>query len=125
MNVDIRVTKAFKKQAKPLLKKYASLPGLSKQLQKELSENPYLRTEISPGIYKIRLAIKSKGKGKSGGARIITFHEEEAVLIGILERDTNENAEYIINLISIYDKSDAENISDAEIRHLIKTMEID
>jgi hypothetical protein len=61
MKVVIKVTRAFKKQAKPLLKRYASLSGELEQLSKDLSGTPNLGTEIMPGIYKIRLAIKSKG----------------------------------------------------------------
>jgi hypothetical protein len=89
-----------------------------------MSENPYLGTEIMPGVYKIRLAIKSKGKGKSGGARIISFHQDEAILVGILDTQS-DNENYIVDLISIYDKSDVENISDMEIRRLIENMEIE
>ncbi|MDR0814913.1 MAG: addiction module toxin RelE [Bacteroidales bacterium] len=123
MKTVIKTTKSFKRQAKPLLKKYASLPGELRQLEKDLSTNPYLGTEVIKGIYKIRLAIKSKGKGKSGGARVIAFHEEETVIIGILEQ--TEDTEHIINLISIYDKSEVENISDSEIKRLIENMEIE
>jgi hypothetical protein len=118
MKVTINVTKVFKKQAKPLLKKYASLSGELEQLNNDLSKNPYLGTEIMPGVYKIRLAIKSKGKGKSGGARVISFHPGEAYLVGIIE--TRKKEEYIVDLISIYDKSDVESISDMEIRRLIE-----
>ena len=57
--------------------------------------------------YKIRMAISSKGKGKSGGARIITF-------VQIVE--TN------IFLLSIYDKADAENISDKELKERLKKL---
>ncbi len=72
-----------------------------------------------PGIYKIRLAIKSKGKGKSGGARVISFHQKETGIIGILKDEDNEHT---VTLIAIYDKSDTENITDNEIRKLIESM---
>lgn len=51
-------------------------------------------------IYKIRLAIKSKGKGKSGGARVITY----------VLTDNNE-----IYLLTIYDKSEFDSIDDKTI----------
>jgi hypothetical protein len=54
------------------------------------------------------MAIKSKGKGKSGGARVITHVKIEAVTI---------------YLVSIYDKSDQENISDEQIKNLLKDIE--
>ena len=68
-------------------------------------------------VYKIRLKIASKGKGKSGGARIITLIE--TIIIGIAE--INEDNEMVVNLISIYDKSDVENISEKELKDLIKS----
>jgi mRNA-degrading endonuclease RelE of RelBE toxin-antitoxin system len=122
MKVEIKVTKAFKRQAKPLLKKYASLFGELEQLDKDLSENPHLGTEIMPTVRKIRLAIKSKGKGKSGGARVISFHQEEAILVSIVDGQPNEG-KYTIHLISIYDKSDVASISNMEIRRLINNMD--
>ncbi len=68
---------------------------------------------ISENVYKIRLSIKSKGKGKSGGARIITYlHIEET-----------EDNEQVVYLISIYDKSDYENISDNFIQQMIDEIE--
>ena len=42
-------------------------------LFEELSENPILGTSLGDNCYKVRVAIKSKGKGKSGGARVITY----------------------------------------------------
>ena len=59
---------------------------------------------IGHDCYKIRLAIASKGKGKSGGARIITH-----VYVAF-------NAVY---LISIYDKSEQDDINDNDLLSLI------
>lgn len=72
MSVTVRITKSFKAAAKPLLKKYPSLSGDLLKLEKELLENPKQGTALGCNIYKIRLKISSKGKGKSGGARV--FH---------------------------------------------------
>ena len=82
MTVEIRITKNFKKQAKPLLKKYPSLINKLEKLEKELTDNPKLGKPLGSDTYKIRLSIKSKGKGKSGGARVIT-HVASAI-IGII-----------------------------------------
>jgi hypothetical protein len=60
---------------------------------------------IGGGIFKIRLAIKSKNKGKSGGARIITSY---------LSKDN------VLYLLTIYDKSDQESISDEVIYGLLQ-----
>jgi hypothetical protein len=73
----------------------------------ELRENALLGTSLGGNVRKIRLAIKSKGKGKSGGARIITYVYQIA---------------RTVYLLSIYDKSEMENISDEELKLLIKEL---
>jgi len=107
MKVIVRVSKSFKRQAKPLLKKFLSLSNDLTQLEKELIENPHIGTPIG-------LAVKSKGKGKRGGFRVISHVETE--LIGIIENDGDD---IVVNLISIYDKSEIASISDKELRDLI------
>lgn len=71
----------------------------------ELEENPEMGISIGHNCYKIRLAITSKGKGKSGGARVITH---------LVFKDN------IVYLLTIYDKSDIENLPDKEILELVK-----
>lgn len=80
-------------------------------LRDELNQNPYAGADLGGGARKVRMSIRSKGKGKSGGARVITY------LISAVE----ENIE--ISLLTIYDKSERENISDKEIRSLIQALE--
>ena len=58
------------------------------------------------------MAIASKGKGKSGGARVITYNLQKL----------NEE-EILITLMAIYDKSDIENVSDAYLRSLVEEIE--
>jgi mRNA-degrading endonuclease RelE of RelBE toxin-antitoxin system len=118
MKTEVRITRSFKKAVKPLLKKYSSLLTELAKLEKQLVENPKMGTPLGNDAYKIRLKIKSKGKGKSGGARVISFVESE--VIGLVE--TAEELT-IVNLISIYDKSDRETISNSELRELIKSIE--
>jgi hypothetical protein len=72
---------------------------------KELQTNPLMGIPIGNNFYKIRLVIQSKGKGKSGGARLITYVQV-----------IHEN----IFMIAIYDKSEGENISDSELRNRLK-----
>ena len=74
----------------------------------ELEANPNLGTDLGGGLRKIRMAIASKGRGKSGGARVITF----SVIISVEETE--------INLLTIYDKSERESISRAEIEQLLE-----
>lgn len=94
----------FQREAKRLIKKYPSLKKELESLGIELSENPTIGTPIVNNCYKIRLAISSKGKGKSGGARVITH-------VVIIEKT--------IFLLSIYDKSEEESISSAKIKELL------
>ena len=74
----------------------------------DLEQNPEKGTPIGNDCFKIRLAIASKGKGKSGGARIIThFYVENNVVF----------------LLAIYDKSEQANISNKELKELLAEIE--
>lgn len=115
MSVEIVITDNFKKEAKKLIKKYTSLKNELFDLQEQIEENPRLGTLIMENIYKIRLAVKSKGRGKSGGLRVINMVEEDV--------DDEEVINTIVNMLSIYDKSEITNLSDKEIRDLINELE--
>ena len=105
MKFNVELTDHFKKESKRLLKKYPSLKNELAELFSILEKNPELGTSLGNNIYKIRLAISSKGKGKSGGARIITCVA--------ISNDT-------VLLLSIYDKSDTENLSISEIQQILQ-----
>ena len=115
MKVIINITKNFKAEVKPLLKKYHSLHDDLLNLQRELSETPRLGISLGKDVYKIRLKITSKGKGKSGGARVISL--VDTTIIGFAELISEE--EINVNLSSIYDKSDVSNISDKELKNIV------
>ena len=106
MNYKVEITRHFEREAKPLLKKYASLKSELDTLGKELSKNPEKGTPLGNNLYKIRLAIASKGKGKSGGARVITYLKTE---------------QGTVFLLSIYDKGERDTISDKEIKDILDT----
>jgi mRNA-degrading endonuclease RelE of RelBE toxin-antitoxin system len=108
MNYNVIATDFFKKEFKKLLKKYRSIHHDLDDLISQLEQNPLLGAiEIGKNCYKIRLAISAKNKGKSGGARVIY-----KIYI------QNKN----IYLISIFDKSDKENISEKELLDIIKSL---
>ena len=107
MSYSIIAVPEFLKQAKRLGKKYRSIKDDLSFLFEELEQNPALGTNLGNNCYKVRLAIKSKGKGKSGGARVITHI--------LIENET-------IYLLSIYDKSEQDSISDEEIKELLKNI---
>ena len=77
-------------------------------LVEKLEDNPVMGTSLGNNCFKIRLAIASKRRGKSGGARIITHIYIE-----------NE----IVFLLAIYDKSEQDDISDKELRALLLEIE--
>ena len=105
MNYKVKTTEPFEKQVKRLLKKYPSLKEELLIFVTLLKENPTQGTIIGKNCYKIRLSISSKGKGKSGGARVITNF--------VISHQT-------VYLLTIYDKNDKESISDNELKDLLQ-----
>ncbi len=110
MKILIASTDNFEREAIKLIKKYRSLKRELTDFQQTLIENPRQGTKIKENTYKIRLAVKSKRTGKSGGMRVITFIHE------VIEQ---ADGEIVVYLISIYDKSDTANISDKYLNFLI------
>lgn len=98
MSFKIIPTDHFKKQAKKLAKKYKSLKIDLEQIGNELAKNPTTGTAMGNDVYKVRLSISSKAKGKSGGARLITcvkVLKEKVYLISIYEKSQLENLQKI------------------------------
>jgi len=73
MSYEVIATEPFERKLKRLAKKYRSLRDDLMPIVEQLAINPKLGTLISQDCYKIRFAISSKGKGKSGGGRLITY----------------------------------------------------
>ncbi|MCY7422312.1 MAG: type II toxin-antitoxin system RelE/ParE family toxin [Chitinophagaceae bacterium] len=105
MSYNVILIENFKKESKRLIKKFPSLKQELKTLNDKLEDNPAIGTPLAKSCYKIRLAVASKGKGKSGGARIITHVYVEGKKVFLL---------------SIYDKSEREDIDNQEIERLLK-----
>jgi mRNA-degrading endonuclease RelE of RelBE toxin-antitoxin system len=118
MKVEVKVTESFKKAAKPLIKKYKSFLDDLSELQAKLLVTPETGTPLGNNTYKIRLKVKSKRKGKSGGARVISYLEKD--LISIV---TVEGEKVVVNLLTVYDKAERESISDAELKKLIESLQ--
>lgn len=108
MSYNIKTSSYFDVAAKKLAKKYPSFKDDLKAFREELLENPLRGVELSPGIRKIRMAIKSKGKGKSGGARIITYN--------FIAAETNGE----IVLLLIYDKESASAVDVSVLKQIIQ-----
>jgi len=105
MTYSIIALPPFERELKRLSKKYPSIKGDFAVFIDQITKNPIQGTPIGKDCYKIRIAITSKQKGKSGGARIITCMK----LIKLK-----------IYLLAIYDKSEKENISENELDRLLK-----
>lgn len=110
MNYRIVPHSEFIRQAKRLLKKYQSFKRNLENLQAELSANPFAGTDLSGGVRKVRMAIAAKNRGKSHGARVITFNY------------TVDEENGIISLLTIYDKAERESITPAEIKALLNEL---
>lgn len=108
MEYSIKTARSFEKELKRLGKRYASIADDYERLLEDLAGNPQLGADLGRGLRKIRMAITSKGRGKSGGARVITF----TVVVAIEETD--------INLLYIYDKAERESITMKEIETLLE-----
>lgn len=110
MSYSIILTYRFEKELKRLAKKFPTLKNEFAELIAEIIHAPATGTFIGNNCYKIRLPIASKGKGKSGGARVITY----------LYIETE-----IVYLLTIYDKSEKENLKPNELKDMIDSLELD
>ncbi len=104
MAFKVETTPNFNKEAKRLIKKYPSLKYELAELGSELENNPFQGDLLGNHVYKIRMGVESKGKGKSGGARIISH-------VKVVKQ--------IIYLFSIYSKGEKDSITNAEIKELL------
>ena len=108
MKYRISVTLEFLREMKHLSKRYKSLKEDLRNFGNDLLLNPEQGVSLGNNLRKIRIAITSKNKGKSGGARVITF------TVVISQQDA------VLNLLYIYDKADKASISEKEIEQLLK-----
>jgi mRNA-degrading endonuclease RelE of RelBE toxin-antitoxin system len=105
--MNFEATSEFERALKKLSKKYVSLKNDYVRFLAELDANPAMGDEIFSNCRKARIAIKSKGKGKRGGGRIIFYFE--------MHKET-------ITLLFIYDKSEMENVQTEFIKQIIRSV---
>ncbi len=108
--IEFYPTKIYEKNVKLLAKKYPSMADDLKAFKKSLADNPEQGVLLAGGFRKVRMAITSKGKGKSGGARVITLN-------CIIKTEVES-----IILVTIYDKDRQESISNKEIGDALNTL---
>lgn len=110
MEIEMQVGQEFKRQFKRLAKKYHSLRIDFEKWKDEILQNPFVGDDLGNGVRKIRMAIESKGKGKSGGARILTLNIK-----------VSDDGLKVV-LLTIYDKGEISNVKDNFIQHLIDNL---
>ncbi len=110
MSFEFITSDYFDASIKKLSKRYRSFKDDLKAFRAELQKNPLQGDEIAPNIRKIRMAITSKGRGKAGGARVVTFNAL------VSEQDGK------IYLLLIYDKADASNVKMNVVKQIIKNL---
>ena len=108
MKVHFSTSFEFLRQFKRLAKKYPSLVSDYETFKKELRENPFQGRSLGGGMRKVRMTIASKGKGKSSGARVITFNI-----------DQQDDDTLIVTLLTIYDKGEIASVTDKYLKWLV------
>ena len=101
-------TPIFEAKFKRLSRKFSSLACEIESLEIELLEKPDLGTSLGANLFKIRLGSIDKGKGKSGGFRVVTY------LVHKKENSTD------IYLITLFDKSEESSIDKSELIRLVR-----
>lgn len=110
MSYNIIPTHRFEKELKRLAKKFPSLKNEFAKLIDDVTANPETGTSIGNNCYKIRMAVGSKGKGKSGGARVITYL--------YIKTET-------VYLLTIYDKGEKASLKASELKEIIESLKLD
>ena len=100
-------TPTFEKSYKRLKKKYSSLKTDLEEFKKQYNDNPEIGDDLGGGFRKIRIAVKSKNRGKRGGARIITY----AII---------ETKDKVVIMVEIYDKSEISTLPDSAYETILK-----
>lgn len=105
MSYNVIVSETFKRNTKSLKKKYSSIAADLEALIGSLEKDPLQGTPLGKDCYKIRMSITSKGRGKSGGARVITC-------VKVVKQN--------VYLLSVFDKSEKESFSDKELDAMLE-----
>jgi hypothetical protein len=108
MAVNVTALNYFQRKARRLTKKFRTLDNELAQLIANLKLTPRQGKDLGSGLYKIRLASKSKGTGKSGGFRVVTYYVEQV------------GDDEIVYLVTIYDKSEEVNIKKTDLLTIVQ-----
>lgn len=109
MNKQVRTLDEFNRRLKRLQQKFRTLKGELTKLGEELADGDQRPgASMGNGLYKIRLSSASKGGGKRGGFRVITYYIEQTA-----------DGE-VLYLVTIYDKFEEANILKTDLLNTIK-----
>ena len=111
MKVSITYSSIFFAKVKKFLKKFPTLASELQRLEAAILQDPTMGEALGKGLYKIRLASKSKAKGKSGGFRVINY---------LVNKEQNE---IFVTVVTIYDKSEEANIKKDTLLKLLDSLE--
>jgi len=109
MAIEVSYTPDFERQLKRLANKYPSIYKDLDSLIDDLEINPQSGESLGKNLYKVRMPISSKSKGKSGGARVITY---------VLLKNNS------IYLAAIYDKSEQSTIDTQRLLKVLKNLDL-
>ena len=102
--MEIELSKDFKNNFKKLSKKYKSIKDDVNALILNLEVNPKIWIDLWDWLHKIRLKNSDNNKWKSWGYRTITYYNDWDVVV----------------LLTIYSKSEKENILEKELLEILK-----
>ena len=112
MSFEVKTTPHFEREAKILAKRYKSFKSDLKELVEDLAKDPKIGNAFLPVFRPLRFVMVSKGKGKSGGARVITF------------TICSSESEGRVYLVDVYDKSDYSTVSVPVLKKMIAELDI-
>jgi mRNA-degrading endonuclease RelE of RelBE toxin-antitoxin system len=104
MSNKVETLPEFDRQYKKLKKKYSSFSTDFLELLEKVIADPMSGTDLGKNCFKFRLGIRSKSRGKSGGARLISH---------VVVKDET------VFFLTIYDKSEKDNLTDKELKELL------
>jgi mRNA-degrading endonuclease RelE of RelBE toxin-antitoxin system len=96
MSYNVIIASEFAREAKRIAKKHSGIKADIAKLIRELAANPTVGTQLGHDFYKIRMPISGTNKGKSGGARVITYvilNQETVLLVEIYLKNEHDTAD--------------------------------
>jgi len=101
------IASEFAKEAKRIAKKHIGIKIDIAKLVADLATRPTMGTELGHNFYKIRMPISGTNKGKSSGARVITYviiDQETVLLTEIYLKSEHDTADVSILIQRLKDQ---------------------